>query len=89
MFLLDYIHTRMLKLCDLEVAVWMLLAYICLRTITAFMVNDEIIIYFSEVCKEEKETRGGLIDLAYVLESLSNKSDRINGLPPGGGVYAK
>jgi len=45
--------------------------------------------FIADICTEEKESRGGIVDFAYVLETLGNKSDKINNLPPGGGVYSK
>ena len=44
---------------------------------------------FSDICTEEKNSRGGIVEFAFVLETLVTRSEKIDGLPPGGGVYAK
>ena len=46
--------------------------------------------FWSGICEEAKNsTQSENMDFTYALQSLINQEGTIEGLPPGGGIYAK
>ena len=45
--------------------------------------------FCAEIVAEEKVQKRSDIDFSYIFECLLNRCDKIEGIPPGGGVYAK
>jgi len=44
---------------------------------------------FAEICNELKNSKGEDLDFSYALQTLVSQEEKIPGLPPGGGIYAK
>nr|CAB3265077.1 protein phosphatase 1A-like [Phallusia mammillata] len=42
-----------------------------------------------EACEDPKTSRGEPLDFSYALQAIMSQEEKIVGLPPGGGIYAK
>ncbi|CAK8671130.1 protein phosphatase 1A-like [Clavelina lepadiformis] len=51
--------------------------------------DDSLRDMMKDICTRAKDSRGNNVDFSFVLETFINEHEKIEGLPPGGGIYSK